>query len=399
MACPYIHSVNGNNDEHEENLSYSAYLQLDSLLPSVKPLTDVHDEHLFIVVHQVYELWFKQIIHELDSVKELFLQTKRSDEFLVKNTMYKCSQAIDERSMLTVNSRLTRVVKILAILVEQIKILETMTPMDFADFRDALKPSSGFQSWQFRVIENKIGVKKENRINYNSTKYSDAFKDDEIRAKVLLAEDEPSIFNVVEAWLERTPGLKDDHFDFWQEFTDNCHNWFKDQKLKAETESNLRKREILMTEYQKNKENFEQVLIKENYEALRQKGDRNLSWQALQGALMIYYYRDEVLFHEPFQMLTLLMDIDSLITKWRSNHVLLVQRQLGTKTGTGGSSGYRYLRATVSDRYKAFLDLFNLSNYLIPRDYIPKLHINTRKRLASVCASAIQQTQNETSQT
>ncbi|XP_057291950.1 tryptophan 2,3-dioxygenase-like [Hydractinia symbiolongicarpus] len=356
MACPFNNQSNL-NCEDDNAVSYSEYLQLDSLLSGVNTRTEVHDEHLFIIVHQVYELWFKQIIFELDSVRNLFLK-----------------DFVDERHMLTVNRRLGRVVKILAILVDQVKILETMTPLDFADFRTALTSSSGFQSWQFRVLENKIGVKKENRINYNNSSYIEVFKDEQLKKLVLRSEEEQSIFDVVEAWLERTPGLVNEHFNFWKEFTTNCNRWFDDQKQKAEKEINLGKKEAMLLETRKIQEDFDSILIRENYDNLRKNGQRHLSWKALQGALMIYYYRDEVLFHGPFQMLTLLMDIDSLISKWRSNHVLLVQRQLGTKTGTGGSSGYRYLRATVSDRYKAFLDLFYLSNYLIPREYIPKLH-------------------------
>merc|ERR1712080_364683 len=91
------------------------------------------------------------------------------------------------------------------------------------------------------------------------------------------------------------------------------------------------------------------------------------------GALMIYYNRDDLLFHGPFQMLSLLMDIDALLTKWRNGHVLLVQRQIGSKLGTGRSSGYLYLKSTASDRYRPFLDLFQLSNYLLPTKYVKEL--------------------------
>jgi len=93
----------------------------------------------------------------------------------------------------------------------------------------------------------------------------------------------------------------------------------------------------------------------------------------MRGALLIYFYREQPRFSQPYQILTYLMDIDSLLTKWRYNHVMLVQRMLGSKQGTGGSSGYMYLRSTISDRYKVFLDIFNLSTWLIPRAYIPQL--------------------------
>ena len=362
MACPY----DGVPVETDESASYHEYLQLNTVLDSVRPLSNAHDEHLFIVTHQTYELWFKQIIREIDSVRGIFMQER-----------------VSEASMLTVNTRLGRIVKILMILVDQIKILETMTPMDFADFRGYLSTGSGFQSWQFRIIENKLGVKKENRITYNQMCYTSVFGE-ELLKLVQQSEIEPSVFDLVEKWLERTPGKETETFQFFKQFKINCNKWFREEQVKIEEERYSTKKESMQISLTKLKENFNEILIQENYDALRLKGDRRLSWEALQGALMIYFYRDEVLFHEPFQMINLLMDIDSLIMKWRSDHVLLVQRQIGSKVGTGGSSGYRYLRATVSDRYKAFLDFFNLSNYLIPRCYIPELNMENRKRLASV---------------
>lgn len=96
---------------------------------------------------------------------------------------------------------------------------------------------------------------------------------------------------------------------------------------------------------------------------------------------MIYFYRDEPRFNQPFQILQLLMDIDSHLIKWRYNHLMMVQRMIGSKMGTGGTSGYQYLRSTVSDRYKVFVDLFNLSNFLIPRDRIPPLSSSMKVRL------------------
>ncbi|GBP17811.1 Tryptophan 2,3-dioxygenase [Eumeta japonica] len=118
------------------------------------------------------------------------------------------------------------------------------------------------------------------------------------------------------------------------------------------------------------------------HDALRSRGERRLSHKAMQGAIMITFYRDEPRFSQPHQILTLLMDIDSLITKWRYNHVIMVQRMIGSQQlGTGGSSGYQYLRSTLSDRYKVFLDLFNLSTFLLPRSLIPPLDENMKKSL------------------
>ncbi|CAK5118155.1 unnamed protein product [Meloidogyne enterolobii] len=132
-------------------------------------------------------------------------------------------------------------------------------------------------------------------------------------------------------------------------------------------------RELRWDEYVKIRRSFQTITNESDYNTFVEKGERRLSHNALKGALMIYFYRDMPRFSQPYQILFHLMDIDSLLQKWRYNHLMLVQRMLGSKIGTGGSSGYMYLRSTVSDRYKVFLDLFNLSTWLIPRNYIPKL--------------------------
>ena len=134
-----------------EPLYYGDYLQLDKLLSaqaleSAKTGEAVHDEMLFVVVHQAYELWFKQIIWELDSILEIF-----------------DNNTVDEEKMGTAVSRLRRIVSIQSLLIEQVTVLETMTPLDFLDFRDYLFPASGFQSVQFRIIENKMGLRRDDR--------------------------------------------------------------------------------------------------------------------------------------------------------------------------------------------------------------------------------------------
>ena len=103
----------------------------------------IHDETLFIIIHQIYELWFKQIIHEIDSVIDYF-----------------SNPSIKETNINTVVSRLDRIHNIQKIAINQIDILKSMTPMDFLEFRDLLNPASGFQSTQFRIIENSLGLKK-----------------------------------------------------------------------------------------------------------------------------------------------------------------------------------------------------------------------------------------------
>lgn len=358
--------------KHEPQLplSYSEYLQLNKLLKCQHPISAeagkaVHDEHLFIITHQAYELWFKQILYEIDSVRSLF-----------------SSSCVDGGKTLQIICRLNRIVLILKLLVDQFMILETMTPLDFIDFRGYLSSASGFQSLQFRLIENKLGVKESNRVKYNQQHYLKVFNDEESVQKLQDSLNSPSLFKLVESWLERTPGLEKNGFNFWKKYEEAVDCWLEESIRKpAQKENDPKKREILMMEYTKQKESFDSIFSEELHSKYVERGERNLSHEALQGALIISLYRDEPRFSQPFQIISYLMDIDSLLTKWRYNHVTTVQRMIGSKIGTGGSSGYQYLRSTVSDRYKVFLDLFNLSTFLLPRECIPPLDNQMKRRL------------------
>ncbi|KAH8420220.1 hypothetical protein KR009_007518 [Drosophila setifemur] len=349
---------------------YGEYLMLDKLLDaqcmlSMEDKRPVHDEHLFIITHQAYELWFKQIIFEFDSIRVML-----------------DAEVIDETKTLEIVKRLNRVVLILKLLVEQVPILETMTPLDFMDFRKYLAPASGFQSLQFRLIENKLGVLSEQRVRYNQ-KYSDVFGGDEQALTAIRgSEKEPSLLELVQRWLERTPGLEESGFNFWEKFQESVDRFLEAQVQSAMEEPVELAKNYRLMDIEKRREVYHSIFDPAVHEALVRRGDRRFSHRALQGAIMITFYRDEPRFSQPHQLLTLLMDIDSLITKWRYNHVIMVQRMIGSQQlGTGGSSGYQYLRSTLSDRYKVFLDLFNLSTFLIPRDAIPPLDETIRKKL------------------
>lgn len=269
------------------------------------------------------------------------------------------------------------------LLVDQVQILETMTPLDFMDFRANLAPASGFQSVQFRLIENKLGVKNELRTNYGKSYYIKVFEDKKVIDRVTRSEQEPSLLDLIEKWLEKTPGLEEDGFNFWGKYKAVIDATNEEIRESAEREQDPQQKEILMEEYKRKKELFESIFDVNKHNALRSRGDRRFSHRALQGALMVSLYRDEPRFNQPYHILNQLMDIDSLITKWRYNHVQMVLRMLGSQQmGTGGSSGYHYLRSTLSDRYKIFVDICNLSTFLIPRHAIPPLTASMKKRLS-----------------
>nr|ALQ52682.1 tryptophan 2,3-dioxygenase [Nilaparvata lugens] len=357
----------------EDGIVYSEYLHLEKLLTAQQMMSakknriPAHDEHLFIITHQAYELWFKQILYELDSVRKLFSE----------------KQGLDESKTLDVVRRLNRISMILKLLVDQITILETMTPLDFMEFRNYLSPASGFQSLQFRLIENKLGLKREQRVTFNQH-YVEVFsRDKQAACRVEQSEMEPSLLQLVEAWLERTPGLETNGFDFCAKYRQAVHTMLKCHKeaaMAAESESQV---EHLLADVEKRRLVFETVLCADTHQRLVQRGERRLSHKALQGAILINLYRNEPRFSQPYQLLANLMDIDALINKWRYSHCLLVQRIIGTTAmGTGGSSGYHYLRSTLSDRYKIFVDLFNLSSFLLPSSLVPPLNSFMKSKLS-----------------
>ncbi|NXV03217.1 T23O dioxygenase, partial [Cettia cetti] len=371
-------SQEGINKASKGGLIYGEYLQLNKILnaqelESEKKGKKIHDEHLFIVTHQAYELWFKQILWEMDSVRVIFQN----------------GHVRDERNMLKVITRMNRISLILKLLVEQFSVLETMTALDFFDFRYYLSPASGFQSLQFRLLENKIGVPQSLRVPYNRRHYRDNFKGQD-RELLLQSEQEPTLLQLVEAWLERTPGLDAEEFDFWGQFEENVLKGLEEEFALIQGKAESEEKDDLMSEFQKQRDVLLSLFDEKRHEHLLSKGERRLSYKALKGALMIYFYREEPRFQVPFQLLTSLMDLDVLMTKWRYNHVCLVHRMIGGKAGTGGSSGYHYLRSTVSDRYKVFVDLFNLSTFLVPRHWIPKMNPSIHKFLytAEYCDSS-----------
>ena len=123
---------------------------------------------------------------------------------------------------------------------------------------------------------------------------------------------------------------------------------------------------------------FDWIFSEADHEKAAERGAWRFSWRALQAALFINLYRDEPVLQMPFRLLSLLMDIDETLTAWRYRHALMVQRMIGMKLGTGGSSGHDYLQQTA-DRHRIFGDLFALSTFLIPRSALPPLPPDVRR--------------------
>src|ERR1700742_4339198 len=171
---------------------YSDYLQLEKILGGQQPESDrlgvhAHDEMLFIVIHQAYDLWFRQLLYETDSVLNILGQPSLND---------------DSPELQTIVHRLSRCATILKVLVHQIDIMETMNPMDFQDFRDLLRPASGFQSVQFKLLEARLGLRFEHR--FGQQYYISQLRPAEVD-RVHAVEAAPTLLQLVNGWLERMP--------------------------------------------------------------------------------------------------------------------------------------------------------------------------------------------------
>ncbi len=254
-------------------LTYGRYLKIDELLELQQCVSDPpeHDEHLFIVIHQVYELWFKQILHELDR----FVAHVDDDH--------------PHRGM----HQLKRVLKILKTVVAQVDVLETMTPLDFLSFRSRLEGASGFQSVQFRELEFLLGHKDRGHLErlLGLTAHPE---------RIQRRFDEPSVWDAWLAFLARAG-----------------------HRIPAE------------------------VLERDVTEPVQ-------PHPGVQAAL-VAIYRDDPALAEICEALT---DMDEGLMEWRYRHVMMVQRTIGARTGTGGSSGAAYLRTTLFR--PAFPDLWEI---------------------------------------
>ena len=354
-------SVNKKDNEPDDSkdessataVHYHDYLQLDKLLNAQHPESDkqnvaAHDEMLFIIIHQAYELWFKQLHHEADSVL---------------NIMRKPSLNDNSPEMQTVVHRLNRMGVILRVLVHQIDILETMTPMDFLDFRDMLRPASGFQSWQFKLLEAKLGLKFEHR-------HGQAYYTKQLRSAhvdlIKEAEESSSLLQLVSEWLERMPFFDDK--ELWKDSVTTCdeHPFWEAYKAiysisLAETEKD-------------NIQFFDEVFFRQR------ESHYTFSAKANRAALFIMLYRGYPLLQMPFQLLNQLLDIDEQLSTWRHRHMNMVHRMIGTRIGTGGSTGKDYLKA-AADKHYIFKEIAQLTSFLIERRRLPQLPKAVEKKL------------------
>lgn len=333
---------------------YHDYLHLDEILNAQHPVSTsqnikAHDEMLFIVIHQTYELWFKQLHYEADSIVDIMRKPSLND---------------NSPELQTVVHRLNRMSVILRVLIHQIDILETMTPMDFLDFRDLLRPASGFQSWQFKLLEAKLGLKFEYR--HGKEYYTSQLRSEHVQL-IKEAENSQSFLQLVNSWLERMPF-----------FNDNS-GWSLDHVNTAEEHP-------FWEHYKKTYKNSLAEAEKDNFESFNafffQEGASHytLSSKARRAALFIMLYRGYPLLQLPFQLLNNLLEIDEQLSNWRYRHMNMVHRMIGTRIGTGGSSGKDYLKS-AADKHYIFKEIAQLTSFLIERSKLPQLPLEIERKL------------------
>ncbi len=343
-----------------KDIDYKTYLQLPEILTAQDRLSDAHDEMLFIIVHQTYELWFKQVLFEIGRVQDIFAR-----------------KTVADQDLRIVSAGLERVVEIMKHLVKQVDLLETMTPLDFLDFRHVFRSASGFQSLQFRELEIRLGLRSEDRVAYAGKCY-ESYLSPEDQQVIREMEKKGSLFEQLDKWLSRTPFVTMGTFDFWKAYRKAVADMVKGDKQVAAANKSLS-----VTARQMDIDKLDNV--QKQFDALfstdvKDKMPWRLSSKALHASLFIMLYRDQPVLQQPFKILNALMDIDETMTLWRYRHALMVQRMLGLKMGSGGSSGHDYLVQTAA-KNRIFLDLFALSTFMIPRSTLPKLPQDVEEKM------------------
>lgn len=271
-------SEKGIHTDFLNKMTYGDYLQLDALLSSQKRLSDHHDEMLFIIIHQVSELWMKLILHELRAAIE----------------------AIERNDMDPAFKMLARVSKIQSQIIHAWDVLSTLTPSEYMEFRDQLGQASGFQSYQYRMIEFALGYKTDYIVKIYE-------KDPALHEELKRALYAPSIYDVA---------------------------------LKALARAGFPINPAL--------------LARDYSEPYEEDPTVEAAW------LSVYQNVDQ--YWELYQLAEKLIDIEDWLQQWRFRHMKTVERIIGHKTGTGGSSGVTYLKKVLDHRF--FPELWNIRTKL-----------------------------------
>ena len=337
-------------------MTYSGYLQLDNLLklqdgPQGHSPSPSNDEMHFIITHQTFELWFKQIRIELNEVHG-----------------YLSKELVREETLPAMVEHLERVIEIFRLLANQWKVMETLSPQGFLAFRDRLGTSSGFESWQMRAIEMRLGLEQEQRVadmdpmaHMKKLRDENKISDDAFEVLKTIAT-EKTLNELVSEWLSRTPingsvPSSDNDSTVVEQFVSTHLDAMKSHAdqvvdhmvaIGHGTEESIRPR---MDANQASVHDF-----------LSPNGVVNRSRA---GLLFIESYPELPLLSWPRRFVDTVVQLEQSMLLFRHSHARMVERMIGRRMGTGGSSGVDYLDKTAT--YRIFKDLWAVRTMLLPR--------------------------------
>ena len=347
--------------------NYWRYLGLDRLLSLQEGTGQPSPDELhFIIVHQTFELWFKLVLSQLRLARD-----------------HLASPKVPEEKIPFVVHHLGRVNEILKLGVEQFRVMETLPPQDFLAFRDSLFPASGFQSFQLREVEILLGLEEKARIHYGGMdplehirKFGQENPEDAwVWQRVLATRNETSLRTALHAWLARTP-------------IHGSHNGDPEDPQKIE--------EFLQDYYQRSEEHHRSSIdrlcaglgegtrpavtarIESALEALKifLFPEDPVLRRAHAGLLFIESYRELPLLAWPRLLLDTIVELEEQMVLFRHRHARMVERTIGRRVGTGGSSGVDYLDQTTG--YRLFPELWQVRSALLPRDLLPAVRLQEK---------------------
>jgi tryptophan 2,3-dioxygenase len=351
-------------------LTYWDYLKLDRLLELQTGLAGddaglMPDELHFIVVHQVYELWFKLVLRELRLARD-HLAAPRVPEEAVPHVVH----------------HLRRINEIFKLAVDQFRVMETLTPQDFLDFRDKLAPASGFQSFQMREIEILLGQDESQRASGGETAPYEHIRRLAATSpagglawgRIEAARRETTLRAALHEWLYRTPIQGSRPLDAGDEAAVEAFLAAYLQAQVGQYDQQARRQVELggdpglvrgrMDEAQARAREFlfgEDVVTAERRRVRRIRA----------GLLFIESYRELPLLAWPRLLVDTIVELEEMLVLWRTRHARMVERTIGRRMGTGGSAGVDYLDQTA--RYRIFTELWAVRTLLLPRQALPAL--------------------------
>ena len=343
--------------------TYGDYLRLDELL-SLQNEAESPDELHFVIVHQTFELWFKQVITELEAARDILAQSP-----------------VPESDVPQAVAHLGRVTEIFRLMANQWSVLETLTPQGFLAFRDGLGSASGFESFQMREMEILLGLRMQHRVGemdvlaHFRRMAGDGEAGRRSLARLERRMGESSLVDVVMAWLERTPimgsmpGVEDDE-EAVAAYIDAhlaAHRALGEAALSRMTGWGMGDPDALRARIEVSQRGAE-TFLRPPAEGSDELGSPH---RGRAGLLFIESYRELPLLTWPRTLIDAVVELEESMVKWRHSHARMVERIIGRRMGTGGSSGVDYLDATAT--YRVFTDLWAVRTILVKPEARPPL--------------------------